>query len=455
MDITVDVGTFQDVNTLASSVGGSSNTSNDGVDDEGMDVAQLWVSPVPDWNTTIPIWGRAWPFHTYFFGSAFTVLMLVTLALLLGAMENRRVRHYRIFGRQRRRQAKSLLPPPVFSLIAFAAFIRALCLFADPYHSKRAFPTALARVLGTLPFTSFLCAYQLLFLALHSALRIEIGTLRWLSKRWLIFGAVAFFMIFNLAVDLILVLAVQLRVLLTLCMAANSAWLATIMVEFIINAVRLRRRIVETEATLGKRHAGLAMKALAMSGVTAAAAGSPKQVTTKRGPRGFRQSVRKLTRRLTTSSLFSSKKEKMEETLSLQRRILRMTVVLVATIGVYLALLLYYFLGTAGAFSFESLIKPWTWYAVTTLYRIVELVLSIAILLMLGQSQKKKRAGSDGTDSAWPSSMRQSARDVESQSNGVSHTTHSMPAAQSEECICELPAAAYYIRKKTMLVTAL
>ena len=450
-------------------------TDNDNMD-TGANVTQLppqlWVTPVPNWNTSIPVWGAAWPFHTYFFGSAFTILMIVALVLLCGAMGNRRLRtRYRGLGKQRKRRLpKSLLPPPVFSLLVFAAFLRALCLFADPYHSTKVLPAALARTFGNLPFTAFLCAYQLLFLALHSALRIEVGTLQWLAKRWLIFGVVAFFMVFNTAVDLILVLGVKFRPLLILCMVANCIWILILVAEFIMNAIRLRARIVSTQKSLTPR-LGPAMKALAVSGMAAAAAGSPKQAAEDPSTliRGFRNSARKLKRRLTSSSIFK-KKENMKKSLSLQRRILRMTVVLLVTLVVYFGFLFYYLLGVTGATSFESLIKPWTWYTVTTCYRISELALSSAILIMLTQSQKKKSMPADVTDSNRLSSMRPTNSGTsmsESHSNGNLAARRRNPSVIPEEeheeervestgdAIGDLPAVFFYFRSNTLMITSL
>ena len=436
--------------------------------------AQLWVSPVPDWETAIPIWGVAWDFHVYFFASMFAVLMLVTLWLLANVLMGRKERHKRGKSAKRRgpsrRRMKSLLPPPVYSLIAFAAFLRALCLFVDPYHSTKRLPTALARVFGNLPFTSWVCAYQLLFLALNSALRVEVGTLGWLSKRWLIFSIVLFFMVFNTAVDLILVLAARLRPLLLLCMAANSVWMAVIAAEFAYNAIRLKRRIDETHRTLSSPP-GHAMKAMALSGLTAAVTVSPKaesQQQQQQQRRGIRQSVRKLARHLTPSSLHMGRddSDRTTRTLQLQEHILRTTVLLMLILLVYLSFLLYYLLGTANATPFERLVKPWTWYAVTTCYRTVELVLSIAVLYMLNKSHQKKRMVSDTTDAVMLPGGTQDP--TSSMTNGTvfepprtSQVEIGGEAVQVQvrekngEAANGLPAALLSFQRKTLLITAL
>ena len=382
----------------------------------------LWLSPVPDWKTGAAqnCLGDAWPFHNYFFGSCFLVLGLVSVLQLVLFRRSPTAspvhKKRRLDGRSK--STSGLLPPPVFILMATLGILRAVSLFTDPYGSEDRLPKLFGRVIFGLGFTSLLAAYQLLFVALHAALRMEVGSFGWLRKRWLIFAIVAFFLTFNTLVDIILVQAVASKPLLVLCMFANVAWCALMIAEFSVIAYRLHNRLAfgrQQSRSKIQLDSNGSKKGFATS-TSYAPSSNPRNIEVKNGDAlgrapqthhppmserqpSFHQKVWMSMRRKRQSSQMSSMsvystgtlRRKARRQVRTQEGIERLALLTVVLATIHFSFQWYMIFGTLGAADFDELIRPRTWYAFVTVLRLVELALAASILATLIKAQFRMR----------------------------------------------------------------
>ena len=369
---------------------------------------QLWLSPVPQWNTAKDVWGVAWPLHTYIYATVFLGLFVISVIMLWKAVARRKASKRQPTGKLNGRSS-GLLPPPVLTLLTLATLLRAVLLYVDPYNSQKRFPTVAARTLGNLPFTCMIAAYQLLFLALRSSLKIKLGSLHWLQNRVRIFLVVASFMAFNTLVDIILVLAVKSRTLLLICMLANVAWLSVISVEYLVIMFRLYRRIHQTPMASplrGDMADGdeylLKQRGNSVSFAPEPATSGRRSLSEEVGRERSPSKLSTLGRRFTQSSLVNKEDGGGKANRpQFQKRVINMLLCLLLSSSVYLAFLFYYMLGVADAINFTELIDPWTWFSVATCHRLSEVaaVSVILVTMSLASGQKQRSSVSSRSDS--------------------------------------------------------
>ena len=375
------------VNATSHNVGCTSTTTNS-TTTTCTSSKQLWLTPVPNWDDARSTWGKAWPFHQYFFATVFLCLFLVSFSMLWRSVCRQRDRGRSPAGKLSRRAA-GLLPPPVLCLISAATLLKAISLYSDPYHSESRMPTTLARTLADLPFTCFLSAYQLVFLAVRSSLRIRLNSLEWLENRVFLAVVILGFLIFNTVVDIVLTTVLPSRELLLICMIANILWLAAIISELIAIGLMIHRRIAKwtVKSPTSKR----LRAALAGSYDFSLSPATRQQASIDTLNDGVFDSPGRHARlgsclgspsdrrpSLTVPSATSSRKPSRRPSIEVRTLISTRYLALSATI--YFSFFFYYFLGVSGAISFKSLIVPWTWYGVATAYRLTEVFLVFTIL---------------------------------------------------------------------------
>ncbi|XP_022779117.1 uncharacterized protein LOC111320709 [Stylophora pistillata] len=127
--------------------------------------------PLPEWHTAIPTWGVAWKIYQYGLGAAFGMLMILTTALILGALSS---------NRSRRPKKASLI---VLVLLFMFGLSRCLYLFIDAYSTKQILPKAVVNLLWSLGNPCIITAYTLIFLVLKNIFVLRERFMVWYTTK--------------------------------------------------------------------------------------------------------------------------------------------------------------------------------------------------------------------------------------------------------------------------------
>ena len=189
------------------------------------------AEPGPDWPVAKQLWGIAWEFHWAGFGVLFSVLAVRAFLALA------RVKNKQGFGRK-----------PLFiainTLLLTLGVTRALFLFLDPYLSRDngvKSPDWLAKLLFGIAFPCLTSSFCLIHLAFLEVAKIQLGSKRLQSVRFLS-SIITIHFVVVITAEATTAIKPKLTPLLIVCQSFFILWGFLLSVSFIYSGLKVTRR---------------------------------------------------------------------------------------------------------------------------------------------------------------------------------------------------------------------